>query len=162
MSKPRREITLRFLAQPTDANYGGNVHGGSAMKWLDQAGYACATAWSGHYCVTAFVSDINFHHSITVGHLIEVNARIIYTGNTSMHIAIDLYSGDPKDGRLSKAMHCLMVFVAVDEQGKSTPVPKWVADSESDKKLETYALRVMEMRRLNQKELDSLIEITEQ
>jgi len=159
MNNSRRELTLRFLAQPTDANFGGNVHGGSAMKWLDQAGYACASAWSGRYCVTAFVGDINFHHSISVGHLIEVNARVIYTGNSSMHIAIDLFSGDPKDGKLSKAMHCLMVFVAVDEEGNSTPVPKWEAVSDSDKKLETYALRIMEVRQLNKQELDSLIDL---
>jgi acyl-coenzyme A thioesterase PaaI-like protein len=31
MSGQQRELTLRFLAQPTDVNYGGKVHGGMVM-----------------------------------------------------------------------------------------------------------------------------------
>ncbi len=51
-----REMTLRFLAAPTDAGYSGNVGGGRVLQWIDQAGYACAVGWSGRYCVTAFGS----------------------------------------------------------------------------------------------------------
>ena len=39
---PNRELTLQFLAEPSDVNFGGKVHGGMVMKWIDQAGYACA------------------------------------------------------------------------------------------------------------------------
>ena len=52
MLKNKRELVLRFLAEPTDVNFGGKVHGGIAMKWIDQAGYACATHWASSYCVT--------------------------------------------------------------------------------------------------------------
>ena len=38
MSGQQHEVTFRFLAQPTDVNFGGKVHGGMAMKWIDQAG----------------------------------------------------------------------------------------------------------------------------
>ena len=51
----QREITMRFLAEPMDVNFGGKVHGGAVMKWIDQAGYACAVGWSGLYCVTLYV-----------------------------------------------------------------------------------------------------------
>ena len=57
----QREITLRFLAEPTDINFGGQVHGGVAMKWIDQAGYTCAAGWSGQYCVTVYVGGIRFY-----------------------------------------------------------------------------------------------------
>ena len=46
---------MRFLAEPTDVNYGGKVHGGVVMKWIDQAGYAAAVGWSGTYSVTVAV-----------------------------------------------------------------------------------------------------------
>ena len=55
-----RAITLRFLAEPTDVNFGGKVHGGADMKWIDQAGYACAVGWSGYYCVTVYIGGISF------------------------------------------------------------------------------------------------------
>src|SRR5918998_24965 len=58
MPEREREITLRFLAEPTDMNFGGKVHGGAVMKWIDQAGYACAVGWSGQYCVTVYVGGI--------------------------------------------------------------------------------------------------------
>ena len=77
MSERNREITLRFLAQPTDINFGGKVHGGSIMKWIDQAGYTCATGWSGGYCVTAHIGDVNFYNPVSVGSLIEAHAKII-------------------------------------------------------------------------------------
>jgi len=156
MSSTNREITLRFLAQPTDVNFGGNVHGGSAMKWLDQGGYVCATAWSERYCVTAFVGDINFHNPIPVGNIVDVNAKIIHTGKTSMHIAVDLYSSNPRKSDLSKAIHCMMVFVAVDEDGHPVTVPAWTPVNETDISLENYAIRIMEMRKINKKDLGAL------
>ncbi len=67
--------TLRFLAEPAHVNFGGKVHGGAVMKWIVQAGYACAAGWSGSYCVTAYVGGIQFMRPIQVGELVEVRAR---------------------------------------------------------------------------------------
>ncbi len=156
MSTNNREVTLRFLAQPSDVNFGGNIHGGSAMKWLDEAGYACATGWSNSYCVTAFVGDINFHSSISVGNLVEIRAKIIHTGNSSMHIVIELYSCNPRNCVLSKAIHCIMVFVAVDEKKKPVKVPSWNPETEPDVNLSRYAVRIMELRKLNQEEFKAV------
>ncbi|MGE3727394.1 MAG: acyl-CoA thioesterase, partial [Candidatus Sericytochromatia bacterium] len=80
-----RELTLRFLAEPTDVNFGGKVHGGAVMKWIDQAGYACAVGWTGQYCVTVYVGGIRFYKPILIGHMVEVKAKVIYTGRTSLH-----------------------------------------------------------------------------
>lgn len=38
------KTVFQFISEPSDVNYGGNVHGGSVMKWIDQAGYACASS----------------------------------------------------------------------------------------------------------------------
>ena len=149
MPGTQREITLQFLASPMDVNFGGNIHGGAAMKWLDEAGYVCACAWSGYYCVTAFVGDINFNSSIAVGHLVKINAKIIHTGRTSMHLALELYSSDPIGVKKSKSIHCMMVFVALDKDGKPVPVPEWRPVTEEDVKLENYAIRIREVRKVN-------------
>ena len=47
MAATDRELTLRFLAQPKDVNYGGKAFGGAVMGWIDQAAYALAAGWSG-------------------------------------------------------------------------------------------------------------------
>jgi acyl-CoA hydrolase len=62
------------LAEPTDVNFGGKVHGGAVMKWIDQAGYACAAGWSGQYCVTVYVSGIGFRRPVPIGNMVEVYA----------------------------------------------------------------------------------------
>jgi len=156
VSTPKREITLRFVAQPTDVNFGGKVHGGVAMRWLDQAGYVCASTWSGSYCVTAFVGDINFRHPVLVGELVEVVARVIRTGRTSMHILVNLHSCDPKHCEPKRAIRCIMVFVAVDESGSPIEVPDFEPTAEADIELQQYAERIMELRRTNQQQMDAL------
>lgn len=95
-------ITLRFLAEPSTVNFGGKVHGGTVMKWIDEAGYACATSWSKRYCVTVYVGGIRFHRPIMIGHLVEVEAKLAYTGNTSMNISVEVRSGDMKGGQMEK------------------------------------------------------------
>jgi acyl-CoA hydrolase len=142
-----REVTLRFLASPTEVNVSGNIHGGSVMKWIDEAGYICAAGWSGSYAVTIYVGGIRFYKPVHVGDLVEVEAKLIYTGNTSMHVAVDVSTGDPKSRSLQKTTHCIIVFVALDEDGKPTPVSKWHPETEEDCALEAYALRLMDLRR---------------
>jgi len=141
------ETTLRFLAEPTDMNFGGKVHGGAVMKWIDQAGYACAVGWSGHYCVTLYVGGIRFYKPILIGNVVEVRARVIYTGKTSMHIAVDVSAGDPRNGHFQETTHCIIIFVAVDEDGKPVGVTPWEPRSEEEAARERYAVRLMELRR---------------
>ena len=118
-------ITLRFLAEPSTVNFGGKVHGGTVMKWIDEAGYACATRWAKRYCVTVSVGTIRFGRPIMIGDLVEVEARLAYTGNTSMNISVEVRAGDMKTGDMRVITECLAVFVAVDTDGKSIPVEAW-------------------------------------
>lgn len=145
-------ISLRFLAEPTDINFGGKVHGGAVMKWIDQAAYSCAAAWSGMYAVTVYVGGIRFLKPIRIGELVELNARVVHTGRTSMHIMVDVYSSDPKVGELEKTTTCIMVFVGVDENGKPSPVPKFEIKTADDQHLEDYAMSMSaELRKLEEK-----------
>ncbi len=147
MEQREREVTLRFLAEPTDVNFGGKVHGGAVMKWIDQAGYACAVGWSRQYCVTLYVGGIRFYKPVHIGNVVEVHAKLIYTGRTSMHIAVDVSAGDPKDGRYAQTTHCIIVFVALDGQGRPIEVERWKPQTEEDMALEQYAKSLMELRK---------------
>jgi acyl-CoA hydrolase len=115
-------ITLRFLASPSTVNFGGKVHGGTVMKWIDEAAYACATAFSQRYCVTAFVGGIRFLRPIVIGDLVEVEATLAYTGTKSINIAVTVRSGDLKEMKLEQTAECAVVFVAVDSHGNSVAV----------------------------------------
>ena len=153
MLEREREITLRFLAEPTDVNFGGKVHGGAVMKWIDQAGYACAVGWSGQYCVTGYVGGIRFHRPVLIGNMVEGSARVIYTGRTSMHVAVEVSAGDPKEGLYTKTTQCIIVFVAVDDRGTPVEVERWEPESEQDIALEQYAKKLMSLRKDTEKEI---------
>jgi acyl-CoA hydrolase len=142
----RREITLRFLAEPTDVNFGGKVHGGAVMKWIDQAGYACAVGWSGYYCVTAHIGGTRFFKPIFIGQIVEVVAVLARTGNSSMHISIAVSAMDPKTGICKKTAGCLIVFVAVDGGGDPVRIPSWIPQTGDDLRLARYAERMIELR----------------
>lgn len=142
----QRDLTLRFLAEPSEVNFGGKVHGGTVMKWIDQAGYACAVGWSGLYCVTVYVGGIRFLSPIRIGDLVEVKAKVIHTGTTSMHISVDVYARDPKAGESRKTTHCIIVFVAINEDGQPTAVHPWVPVEADDVALQNYARKLMDLR----------------
>ncbi len=147
MSKPQRDITLRFLAETQDVNFGGKVHGGAVMKWIDLAAYACSAGWSGRYCVTAYAGGIRFVAPIHVGSLVEVDAKVIYTGNSSMHIALEVNACDPKSLNRRLTTHCIVIMVAVDQNGQSEQVPQWIPESAEDIREHESAKKLMDMRK---------------
>ena len=147
MSGQQRQLAMRFLAEPSDVNFGGKVHGGQVMRWIDQCGYAAAVGWSGHYSVTVAVGGIRFVAPIRIGDLVSVKATLIHTGTTSMHFAVDVRARDPmQDADQARlCTHCVIVFVAVDDEVQPLAVPGWAPDSEEDRRLSEYALKVMEL-----------------
>jgi acyl-CoA hydrolase len=151
-----REITLRFLAEPTDINLFGKVHGGAVMKWIDQAGYVCATGWCGLPCVTVYVGGIRFHKPILIGNLVEVHVRLVYTGNTSMHMRVEVRAGDPKERCLNRTTQCTIVFVAIDDESRPVEVPKWKPRTAEDQRLEQAAIRFMESGKQADEEMESV------
>lgn len=149
-------MTMRFMATPTDLLYSEihGVHGGRVLQWIDKAAYACATAWSSSYCVTAYFGHIHFTRPIPSGHLVEVRSRIAYTGRSSMHIVNEVLSADPRDGVYTRACDCLVIFVAMDENGKPTPVPTFEPSNEDEERLKQAALSRVELRKDIEKEMD--------
>lgn len=111
------ELTMSFLAEPKDVNFGGHVHGGEVMKWMDQIGYALAVKYSKGYAVTKFVNNINFTSPMKIGDMVSLSAKILSVGTTSMRIEISVTSENLLTEVISENCSCEMVFVAVDKQG---------------------------------------------
>lgn len=133
-------VTLRFMSTPADTATGGrSVAAGSVMEWIDKAGYACAVGWSGAYCVTAYVGNVRHRRPIPPGSLVEVAARIVRTGRTSMHVVVTVSSSDVAEARYTPATTCILVFVAKDAERVPVEVPVWEPVTRSDRKLARLA-----------------------
>jgi acyl-CoA hydrolase len=123
-SAPR--VVLRFLAAPTDVNWGGKVHGGIVMRWIDEAAHVLATQWTGNANnVAIFTGGVRFYRPLRIGHVVEVEARLLHTGTTSMHIGVHVRSGDPTAGAdgMELTTFCRTVFVGIDEQRRALHLP---------------------------------------
>lgn len=140
-------LTLRFLTSPQDMDHdGGQVQAGRVLEWIDRAGYACAVAWSASYCVTAYVGNVHYDGTIGAGDVVEVDARIIHTGTSSIHVLVSVHARSLREAEYSRAMHCILVFVAVDEQGKAHPVRPWHPSTEDDSARQRLALERIPVR----------------
>lgn len=151
------ETTFRFLAEPTDVNFGGKVHGGMVMKWIDQASYACAAQWSKRYCVTVSANAIRFIRPILVGQMVTMQARIVHTGKTSIHIYVVVKASDPKEDAEVITNRCFITFMAVDESGYPVQVPSYIAETEEDKKLEKVAINGKEFAKKLDADFEELL-----
>lgn len=152
------KISFQFISEPTDVNFGGKVHGGMVMKWIDQTAYTCARNWAETYCVTVYVGGIRFYKPVSIGEVIKVNAYVIYTGNTSIHIGVDVYSRNFSQKEFEKKTHCVIVFVSVDENGKPVKVKKWVPTNEKEIKLKEYAQKLKSLREQISNEMQPFFE----
>jgi acyl-CoA hydrolase len=145
-SAPR--IVLRFLAAPTDINLGGKVHGGIVMRWIDEAAHALVTRWTGNpRNVAVYAGGVRFYRPLLIGHLVEVEARLLHTGATSSHISVHVRSGELSTGKLELTTHCLIIFVALDAENRPVEAPSWVPLTEEDKALDRHARDLIRLRK---------------
>jgi acyl-CoA hydrolase len=149
MITPQRskDLTMTLLMTPDKANFSGtNVHGGEILKMLDHVAYACAARYTGNYAVTLSVDMVLFKHPIKIGSLVTFYASVNYTGRTSMEIGIKVISEDIKEKTRKHTNVCYFTMIAVDAEGKPTPVPKLDLETEDDKRRYNDAIRRKEAR----------------
>ena len=88
MEPGNAQLSMTVLMTPDMANFSGNVHGGTLLKYLDEVAYACAARYAGRYVVTLSVDQVIFREPVHVGELVTFLASVNYTGNTSMEVGI--------------------------------------------------------------------------
>jgi acyl-CoA hydrolase len=118
------ELTMTVLMTPDMANFSGNVHGGTILKYLDSVAYACASRYSGSYVVTLSVDQVMFLQPIHVGELVTFLASVNYTGTSSMEVGIRVVTENIQQRLVRHANSCYFTMVAVDANRKPVPVPK--------------------------------------
>jgi 4-hydroxybenzoyl-CoA thioesterase len=138
--------TLRFLAAPTDVNWGGKVHGGTVMRWIDEAAYVCSVGWSKLETIAVYAGGVRFYRPLQIGSIVESEARLVHTGKSSMHISVHVRSGDPKTQDLNLTTHCLIIFVGLGPDGRAAQIPVWQPRTDEDIALDHHARHLMVLR----------------
>lgn len=119
-------ITLSELMLPSHSNFSGKIHGGYLLKLMDQIAFACASKYSGCYCVTASVDTVDFLNPVDVGELVTLKASVNYVGKTSMVVGIRVTSEHIQTGIKKHCNSSYFTMVAKDENGQNVQVPKLI------------------------------------
>jgi acyl-CoA hydrolase len=115
----------RFRVTSADTGAVGCVAGGTLLEWIDRVAHDVAAQWSGRYCVTAYVGNFHLDRPIGVGELVELHANLVYTGHSSMHILVTVYSSDPAGAKAVQTAQCPIIFVALEDTGHPVEVSPW-------------------------------------
>jgi acyl-CoA hydrolase len=134
MNLPIHQLTMTVLMTPDMANFSGNVHGGTILKFLDQVAYACASRYAGRYVVTLSVDQVMFRQPIHVGELVTFLAAVNHTGTSSMEVGIKVVAENIQTQEVRHANSCFFTMVAVDDQRKPVAVNPITPGTEVEKR----------------------------
>lgn len=132
-SKSRSSITQLVL--PIHVNPAGNMHGGELMKMMDTAAGVVAYRHSSSNVVTVSVDKMVYKEPVFVGDLVTCEAELICTGRSSMDIIVKSKVEKLMEGIIKPALEAYFVFVALDSNGRPTPVPPLIIETPEQQRL---------------------------
>jgi acyl-CoA thioesterase YciA len=113
---------LKISLLPKDTNMYGSIFGGVIMSHLDLAGAHCARDYYTNRFVTKFIHEMSFLHPVYVGDLVAYNAGIVKVGRTSVTVHVQAEAERLGTKKLQRVTEARLVYVAVDDQGRKTPL----------------------------------------
>ena|GEM_PF-8293 len=134
MEPGNAQLSMTVLMTPDMANFSGNVHGGTLLKYLDEVAYACASRYAGSYVVTLSVDQVIFREPVHVGELVTFLASVNYTGNTSMEVGIKVVTENIRERSVRHSNSCFFTMVAVDDNRRPVAVPPRQPHSSEEKR----------------------------
>jgi len=130
---PRDSVTeMTEVVMPQHTNSMGTAFGGTAMSWIDICAAVVARRHCGHVAVTAFVDDLEFLSPIRVGDLVKLTGRINAAFGSSMEIEVTLEREDADTRTLTLCVEALLVFVHLDDDLRTAPVPPLRLETDED------------------------------
>ena len=93
-----------------------------------------AQRYSQTNAVTVSMDKISFLKPVFVGNVLFVNARVNYVQKSSMEIEVNVEAEDISKGTRVLTGNAFVTFVALDDNGKPTPVPTLRIENPEDQK----------------------------
>lgn len=124
---PRGNLILRTTAMPADTNPNGDIFGGWIMSQMDLAGGMLAKEIAKGRIATVSVEAMTFHQPVKVGDAVCVYGECERIGNSSMRILLEVWIKPllrSNDYARACVTEGVFTYVAIDDNGKSRPVPR--------------------------------------
>ncbi len=120
---PTDEPCIRVIMRPRDLNHQGVVFGGVVLSYIDEAGFVEAKRQAYHRYVTASIGRVDFKAPIHCGDVVSFYAKALRVGTTSITVQVNVYADYiEEDGKRVEVTEAELTYVALDRNGKPTPV----------------------------------------
>ncbi|XP_074498733.1 cytosolic acyl coenzyme A thioester hydrolase isoform X2 [Sebastes fasciatus] len=128
------QFSLIHLVGPSDCTLHNYVHGGVAMKLMDEVAGIVAARHCNTNIVTASVDAINFHRKINKGCVVTVTGRLTFVSNKSMEIEVLVDVSSLMEVEKIRAVSAFFTFISLDKDNKPLPVPPLKIDGEEEQR----------------------------
>ncbi|XP_028284103.1 acyl-coenzyme A thioesterase 11-like isoform X2 [Parambassis ranga] len=105
------EVKMSQIVMPCHSNHQQELSVGQLLKWMDSTACLSAERHAGSPCVTASMDDIHFEHTISVGQVVNIRAKVNRAFNTSMEVGIQVSCEDLFSDRHWRVCHAYATFV---------------------------------------------------
>lgn len=120
------------LAQHCNGNQVARLFGGQLMAWIDIIGAVEARRYAHRPVTTACVDNLSFIAPAYLNDTLVQEARVTWTGRTSMEVRIDSFV-EQLDGSRKMVNRAYAVFVALDENDQPAPVPVFAPQDDEER-----------------------------
>jgi acyl-CoA hydrolase len=80
-----------------------------------------------------------FRHPIKIGDLVLLTAEVTNVGRTSMEVEVHVEAENPITGEVTHTNNAYLVYVALDDAGRSAEVPPLLAETDDEKRRQVEA-----------------------
>ncbi len=120
-----RQLVLRVMPMPADANGNGDIFGGWIMAQVDLAGAVLPARIAKGRIATVAVNQFVFKQPVSVGDLLSFYAKVERIGTTSITVHVEVYAErNPANLQVVKVTEANLTYVAIDMQGQPRKLPK--------------------------------------
>lgn len=120
-----RQLVLRVMPMPADANGNGDIFGGWIMAQVDLAGAVLPARIAKGRIATVAVNQFIFKQPVSVGDLLSFYAKVERIGTTSITVHVEVYAErNPANLQVVKVTEANLTYVAIDMQGQPRKIPR--------------------------------------
>ena len=127
------KVVMTELVLPGMTNLLGNLLGGQMMHWMDIAGALCCMRHSNCQVATVAVDALEFRHPVRQGEMVSVEAKLIWTGKTSMKAKVTARAENLATGAVIVTNVAKLTFVAMAPDGHKAGVPPLLPQTDEEK-----------------------------
>src|SRR5690606_39155206 len=132
--------------QPPDTNFHNTLFGGKLLAHIDDLAAIAAIKHCRNPVVTASIDSVDFLTPVRAGDAILIEAFVTWTRNTSMEVFVRVITENLVTEEKKVCNTAFLTFVAIDENGKPTPVPPVYPETDYEKSLHESAPERAEQR----------------